>query len=131
MASTLRGGQLAGLLPGAALAAVVGAGPVDGAGNGRGGLTGDSAPPWHSAVWAWSLYTKTSSTARPPTTTKRAQKDYRAARRFRQRSLEIADSLGEQRAIAEGLEELARVDAAEGHAERAAALLGASQALRD
>jgi hypothetical protein len=54
-----------------------------------------------------------------------------AARTFHQRSLGIADSLGEQRAMAEGLEEPARVDAAEGHAKRAAKLLGASQALRD
>jgi predicted ATPase/DNA-binding SARP family transcriptional activator len=60
-----------------------------------------------------------------------ARKDYPAARSFQVRALEHAEAIGERRSVAECLEELAGVDAAAGLAERAAALFGASQALRE
>lgn len=59
-----------------------------------------------------------------------ARKDYPAARSFHARSLELAEAVGELRSIAESLEEMAGVDAAAGSMARAAALFGASQALR-
>ena len=60
-----------------------------------------------------------------------ARKDHPAARAFCLRSLEIAEAVGERRSIAEGVEELAGVDAAAGLMERAAVLFGASQAMRE
>jgi predicted ATPase/DNA-binding SARP family transcriptional activator len=60
-----------------------------------------------------------------------ARKDHQAARDCLLRSLDLTIVVGERRAIAESLEELAGVDAAAGAMERAAALIGASQALRD
>jgi predicted ATPase/DNA-binding SARP family transcriptional activator len=59
-----------------------------------------------------------------------ARTDYPAARSLHARSLEHARAIGERRSIAEGLEEMAGVDAAAGLAGRAAVLVGASQALR-
>ena len=60
-----------------------------------------------------------------------ARKDHPAARAFCLRSLEIAEAVGERRSIAEGVEELAGVDAAAGLMERAAVLFGASQVMRE
>jgi predicted ATPase/DNA-binding SARP family transcriptional activator len=60
-----------------------------------------------------------------------ARKDYPAARSCYARSLEHAEAIGERRSVAECLEEIAGVDAATGQAERAAVLVGASQALRE
>jgi predicted ATPase/DNA-binding SARP family transcriptional activator len=60
-----------------------------------------------------------------------ARKDYPAARACQARGLELAEAVGERRSIAESLEELAGVDAATGLMERAAALFGAAQALRE
>ncbi len=59
-----------------------------------------------------------------------ARKDYPAARGYLRRSLDLAEAVGERRAVAESLEELAGVEAAAGEMDRAAALFGASQALR-
>ncbi len=60
-----------------------------------------------------------------------ASKDYPAARSLHARSLEHAEAIGERRSIAECLEEMAGVDAAAGLAQRAAVLVGASQAMRE
>jgi predicted ATPase/DNA-binding SARP family transcriptional activator len=60
-----------------------------------------------------------------------ARKDYPAARSFYARSLAHAQAIGERRSVAECLEEMAGVDAAAGLAERAAVLIGASQAMRE
>ena len=60
-----------------------------------------------------------------------ASKDYPAARAFHQRSLELAQALGEPRIVADNLEELARVEAADASPALAARLLGAAQALRE
>jgi hypothetical protein len=58
------------------------------------------------------------------------RKDFAAARAFHRCSLELAEAVGERRCVAESMEEIAEVDVAEGNAERAAVLFGASQALR-
>ena len=60
-----------------------------------------------------------------------AYRDYPAARSFHQRSLRLAQALSEPRSIAESLEEIAGVEAAEGNTDLAVSLFGASQALRD
>jgi predicted ATPase/DNA-binding SARP family transcriptional activator len=57
--------------------------------------------------------------------------DYDAAARFHLRVLDLSRSIGERRSTAETLEELAGLESAAGHAERAATLFGASQALRE
>jgi len=59
-----------------------------------------------------------------------ARKDFDAARAFHRRSLELAEAVGERRCVAESLEAIAEADTAEGNAERAAVLFGASRALR-
>jgi len=59
-----------------------------------------------------------------------ARKDFAAARAFHRRGLELAEAVGERRCVAESLEGIAEADAAEGDAERAAVLFGASGALR-
>ena len=61
----------------------------------------------------------------------RADGDYPAARTFHQRSLQLAQALGEPHIIAENLEELASVEAADANPGLAARLLGAAQALRE
>ena len=60
-----------------------------------------------------------------------ADGDYPAARAFHRRSLRLAQALGEPGIIAENLEELASVEAAEDNSVLAACLLGAAQALRE
>jgi predicted ATPase/DNA-binding SARP family transcriptional activator len=60
-----------------------------------------------------------------------ADGDYPAARTFHQRSLQLAQALGEPHIIAEILEELATVEAADASPALAARLLGAAQALRE
>jgi len=57
--------------------------------------------------------------------------DYPAARVFHRRSLQLARALGEPHIVAENLEELAGVEAAEANFGLAACLLGAAQALRE
>ena len=59
-----------------------------------------------------------------------ARKDFDAARAFHWRSLELAEAVGERRCVVESLEAIAEADTAEGNAERAAVLFGASRALR-
>src|SRR6185437_1446015 len=59
-----------------------------------------------------------------------ARKQFGAARGYHLRSLELAETAGELRSVAESLAEIAQVDAAEGNPERAAVLFGAAAALR-
>jgi predicted ATPase/DNA-binding SARP family transcriptional activator/Tfp pilus assembly protein PilF len=59
------------------------------------------------------------------------RRDYAAAARFHLRSLDLAEAVGERRSIAEILEELATVESAAGSPEHAAALFGASEAIRE
>jgi len=58
------------------------------------------------------------------------RQNYPAAMQFHLRSLDLAESVGERRSVAEMLEELAAVESAAGNAARAATLFGASQAIR-
>jgi hypothetical protein len=60
-----------------------------------------------------------------------ADGDYPAARAFHRRGLQLAQALGEPHIIAENLQELARVEAADGNPALAACLLGAARALRE
>jgi len=60
-----------------------------------------------------------------------ADGDYPAARTYHQRALRLAQALGEPHIIAENLEELARVEAADANPGLAALLLGAAQAPRE
>jgi hypothetical protein len=60
-----------------------------------------------------------------------AQRDYRAAWHFQQRSLAMAVAVGEQQAIYESVENIAALEAAVGRPERAARLFGAVRALRE
>ncbi len=60
-----------------------------------------------------------------------ARRDYQAAREFHRRSLTLAVSVGEERAIAECLEELAAVESAAGRHDRAARLFGAARRIRE
>jgi predicted ATPase/DNA-binding SARP family transcriptional activator/tetratricopeptide (TPR) repeat protein len=57
--------------------------------------------------------------------------EYDDAARFHLRVLDLSGSIGERRSTAETLEELAGLESAAGHPERAATLFGASQALRE
>jgi hypothetical protein len=59
-----------------------------------------------------------------------ARQDFAAARLHLLRSLDLTEAVGERRAVAEILEELAGVDAAAGEMERAAVMFGAAQSLR-
>ena len=59
------------------------------------------------------------------------RKNCPAAAQFHLRSLDLADSVGERRSVAEMLEELAAVESAAGNATRAATLFGACQAIRE
>jgi hypothetical protein len=59
------------------------------------------------------------------------REDRRGAAQCYLRSLDLAEAVGERRAVAEILEELAAVESAAGNAGRAATLLGASQAIRE
>jgi hypothetical protein len=59
-----------------------------------------------------------------------ARKQFGAARGYHLRSLELAETAGELRSVAESLAEIAQVDAAEGSPERAVTLFGAAAALR-
>ena len=58
------------------------------------------------------------------------RKNYVAAAQFWLRSLDLTEAVGERRSLAEILEELAAVESAAGNAQRAATLVGASQAIR-
>ncbi len=59
------------------------------------------------------------------------RQNYLAAAQFWLRSLEVAETVGERRSLAEILEELAAVESAAGNAQRAATLFGASQGIRE
>jgi transposase-like protein len=59
------------------------------------------------------------------------RRDYPTATRFYLRSLEVAETVGELRMVAEILEELATVESVAGDAGRAATLFGAARQIRE